>query len=41
MQLKIAVVFTISSTFAPLDRSLTGFENPCKIGPSASAFARY
>lgn len=28
-----AMVYTISSTDAPRDRSFTGFRNPCSIGP--------
>ena len=36
----IATAPTISSALHPLDKSLTGFDKPCVIGPYASAFAK-
>ena len=35
----IATAFTMSCVVQPLDRSLDGFDRPCRIGPIAVAFA--
>ena len=35
----IAMVFTMSRTVAPRDRSLTGLRRPCRTGPTATAWA--
>jgi hypothetical protein len=35
----IATVLTMSATRAPRERSLTGLRSPCRIGPTAIAFA--